>query len=685
MKYITHYIVFALVLLFSTQYSYAQSKSVKKGDSYYKKGEYYHALVSYNYARTEGESLDLNTQKKVANCYYQLNDIQNAFETFAAIQDKLTGEDVLTYAMVTHRFGAYEMAIEWYELAKKEGANPVKVNELIESCKWALNNNVFLDYRVNPSNIFTFGQSFGIQFYKGGVVYSSSSSDEGSKKVDKQGKTFLNLFYSELVDNQIQPGELFSKSLTFDYHIGAISFTSDYTTMYYTRSVRVKGGQSKLKIFKVIYDGKDWGNEMELPFNSDDYDCAHPAVSPDDKFLYFTSNMKGGYGGKDLYKVERLRGGSYGKVTNLGPDINTFGDEIFPFISKKNELYFASDGHLGFGGLDLYKADDVNGSWKNVSNLLKPFNTERDDFGYVQNPQDSNIGFLSSNRLGNGDSDAIFYVSYIGDGEEEKKEPEPEPEPEVGEVIKLEELPEEPVVEVAPQVVPEIVEPPVVDLSQYPSVFNPIIKSTLGNTPVEGIECQIIDDKTGAVIVSSVSNADGKYNLIIPDEYRKDGQEFELVFAKDGEFNTKRMIVNIMELEDLSKNGVFITPIFNDVELDDLSDMVLYYEGMELTEESVKTLGRLAAYMKNHPNVVIKLNSHTDARGSKLSNLNASQAMGDKVEGMLEERGINGDNMIPRGYGERYLVNKCKRGVVCDEADQLKNRRIEVVVWRINK
>ncbi len=680
MKNITKYIVFALVLLLSTQHSYAQSKSVKKGDSYYKKGEYYHALASYNYAKTEGESLDLNTQKKVANCYYQLNDIQNAFEAFAAIQDKLTGDDVLTYAMVTHRFGAYDMAIEWYELAKKEGVNPVKINELIESCKWALENNEFVDYRVNPSNIFTFGQSFGIQFYKGGVVYSSSSSEEGGKKVDRQGKTFLNLYFSELKDNEIQPGELFSKSLTFDYHIGAISFTSDYNIMYYTRSVRVKGGQSKLKIFKVEYDGKDWGGEIELPFNSDEFDCAHPAVSPDDKFLYFTSNRKGGYGGKDLYKVECLRGGTYGKVINLGPDINTFGDEIFPFISKDNELYFASDGHLGFGGLDLYRADNVNGSWKNVSNLLKPFNSERDDFGYVQNPQDPNRGFLSSNRLGNGDSDAIFYVSYMGNGEEEKTEEVPE----VGDVIKLEELPEEPVVEPEP-VTPVVVPEPVVDLSKYPSAFNPIIKSTMGNTPVEGVECQIIDDKTGAMISSSLSNTEGKYAITIPDDYRKEGQEFELVFAKDGEYNTKRMIVNIMELEDLSKNGVFITPIFNDVELDDLSDMVLYYEGMELTEESVKTLGRLASYMKNHPNVVIKLNTHTDARGSKMSNLNASQAMGEKVEGMLEERGISGDNMIPRGYGERYLVNKCKRGVVCDEADQLKNRRIEVVVWRINK
>ncbi len=673
MKHITKYLIFSVILFTCLQGTVAQSKSVKKGDGYYKKGEYYHALVSYNYARTEGEELDSNTKKKIANCYYQLNDIQNAFEYFASVQDDLSGDDVLTYAMVAHRFAAYDMAIEWYELAKKEGANAMKVNELIESCKWALANNEFdEDYRVNPSSIFTFGQSFGIQFYKSGVVYSSSSSEGNTKKIDKQGKAFLNLYFSELVDYEIQKGSLFSKSLNFDYHIGAISFTTDYNTMYYTRSVRVKGGQSKLKIFRVEYDGKDWGNELELPFNSDDYDCAHPAVSPDNKFIYFTSNKKGGYGGKDLYKVERLRGGSYGKVINLGPEINTFGDEVFPFVAKDYTLYFSSDGRLGFGGLDLYKAEYEEGAWKNVANMLKPFNSERDDFGYVQNPQNKNKGFLSSNRTGNGDKDAIFYVNFIGQEESD--------EPKVGEEIVLEELPEEKVEVVVPVVVA-----PVIIENTLPASFNPTIKSSMGNVPVAGIQCEIVDDVTGQVVATGISNSNGKLALTIPDAYRKEGQEFEVVFSKDGDYVSKRMIVNIMELEDLSKNGVTLTPVFNDVVLDDLSEMVLYYKNGELTADSEKVLGRLAAYLNANPNIVVKLNTHTDAKGSKLDNLLNSQSMGEKVEGMLVDKGVNDDSMIPRGYGERYLVNECKRGVVCDESEHQKNRRVEVIVWKVNK
>ena len=156
-------------------------------------------------------------------------------------------------------------------------------------------------------------------------------------------------------------------------------------------------------------------------------------------------------------------------------------------------------------------------------------------------------------------------------------------------------------------------------------------------------------------------------------------------FSKEGEFNSKRMILNIMELADLNDNGLSLTPIFNDDVLDDISGMVLYYVGTELTEESKKTLDRLATYLQNNPQIVVKLNSHTDARGSKLDNLFTSQRMGEKVEGMLMKKGVDGESTIPRGYGERYIVNKCKRGVLCSNEEQLKNRRIEVVVWRVKK
>ncbi len=675
MKNIARYIVFILVGFIGLQSINAQGKNIKKGDSMYKKGEYYQALLSYDKAKEDGEKINNQVKKRIANCYFQLNDIDNAFTTFNEVEDELTGEDLLTYAMTWHKIiGGYEFAIEWYEKAKAAGAHPTKVNELIESCKWALQNQQFNpDIRVNPSTVYTSGQSFGIIYYRDGVVYSSTSEDDDNKKVDKQGKAFLDLYYSDLINDEISDERrLLSENLQFPYHIGAISFTSDYNTMYYTRSVRVKG-DSRLKIYKVTYDGKDWGRSEELPFNSDDYDCVTPAVSPDDKFLYFVSNQKGGYGGKDIYRVERLRGGMYGKVVNIGPDINTFGNEEFPYLSKDNTLYFSSDGHYGFGGLDLFKAEYIDGKWKNPQNMMQPFNSVKDDFAYSINPKNPKRGFLSSNRSGNGDKDDIFYVEYLE--KEVPKEPEVVEEPEVGDVIDITALPEE----------TEEPAQPEVDLSSFPMAFSSKIKSTFNNEAAGGVKVEIIDDVTGEVIASAVSDAQGNFNIIIPDEYKKEGQEFELVFSKDGEFDAKRMIVNIMEIGDLNDKGISMTPVFNDTVLDDISDMVLYYDGDELLEESKKTLARLATYLQNNPQIVVKLNTHSDARGSKLDNLMKTQRMGEKVEGMLMERGVNGDATIPRGYGERYLINRCKRGVLCSEEEQQKNKRIEVVVWKVKK
>ncbi len=676
MKKIAQYIVFSMLLCLSALNVNGQSKSVSKGDNYFKKAEYYQALQSYLEAQNDGEKLSGDVLVKVGKCYFELNNIERALTTLIEVEDNLTTqEDFMVYAQVYQRSGLYAKedrgAIFWYEKALKAGANPVKVNELIKSCEWAAAHIENEPYRVNPSPIFTSGQSFGIQYYKKGVVYSSAS-EEGSKNVDRQGKSFLNLYYSDLVNDQIQKGSLFSKSLVSPYHIGAISFTSDFNTMYFTKVVRVKGGESRLKLFKVNYEGSDWGKEIELPFINDKFDYGHPAVSPDDKFLYFVSNIDGGYGGKDIYRVERLRGGMYGKVKNLGPEVNTYGDEVFPFISKDNVLYFSSDGHYGFGGLDIFRADYEDGSWKNVNNMLMPFNSVADDFAYVVSPNNPEKGFLSSSRTETGD-DVIFTVEFIG---QEDKPEVAEEVPEKGDVIALEDLPEEK---------PEVIEQPKVDLSAFPGVFSAKVKSTYNNLAAQGVKVDIIDDATGKVIATGVSDEKGVFNIIIPDEYRKEGQEFELVFSKDGEFNSKRMILNIMELADLNSNGLSLTPIFNDDVLDDISGMVLYYVGMELTEESKKTLDRLATYLENNPQIVVKLNSHTDARGSKLDNLFNSQRMGEKVEEMLMKKGVDGESTIPRGYGERYIVNKCKRGVLCSDEEQLKNRRIEVVVWRVKK
>lgn len=674
-------VLILLFLIIGSQFSIGQESEIKKGNVYFDRGEYFRALEYFNKAVAMDPNLDAGIQAKIGRCYYELNDVDNAFTAYSSIEDKLSGDDVFYYASTIHKFGFYEGAIEWYEKSKKEGANPVQIDELIKSCQWASENQQLAEYIVNPTTLFTFGQSFGIQYYRDGVVYSSASQAEG-KKVDRQGKEFLDLYYSEIKDGEIQEGaRLFSKDLKFEYHIGAISFTSDYKTMYYTKAVRVKGGRSVLKIFSVEFDGQNWKDEIELSINSDQYDVAHPAVSHDDKFLYFVSNKRGGFGGKDLYYAERKKNGSFGPVKNVGNKVNTFGDEVFPFISKENELYFASDGHIGFGGLDLFKAEFVNGKWDNVQNMMKPFNSEKDDFDYVIDPKDDRRGLLSSNRIGKGE-DGIFTV--VPRWYEKKKEVDLSDRAPIAGLENIhvkEKLLEQ---EHTPEIVEEP-EKPKVDLSKYPGALKTSFTSTFNGTPISGVNVKMTDANTGEVIGQALSNKNGGIEIEIPDKYKNDNQEFVVEMSKGEDYNSKRMIVNIMELEDVNNNGLMMTPIFNDSVLDEISGMVIPYRGNEITKEGKDILDRLAVYLKSNPNIVVKLNGHTEAKGNMITNLNNSQNIADKVEELLIEKGVDDENMIPRGYGERYILNKCKRGVYCNEKEHLKNRRIEVVVWRIKK
>lgn len=657
--------------------------TLRRAISQFERGEYYEALQYYKSLMDNDYKFDVEDRIRIAHCYYQLNNIDEALNIFLELEEEghqLSGYDLFVYAAVVHRFGFYDGAIELYQRARPQ--NPrlqSQIDELIASCEWALENDVYLtNVRVNPSSINTYGQSFGVQYYGDGIVYSSASSAD-SKNKDKQGKSFLSLYYSEMANDQITSTKLFSKNLLFPYHIGAISFTSDYKTMYYTKTVRIKGGDSRVKIYSVVWDGKDWINEREVPFNSDDFDNAYPAVSPDDKYLYFSSNRPSGYGRTDIWRVERKPNRTYGSPSNLGPRVNTFGDERYPFISKDNVLYFASDGHPGFGGLDLFKATFEGGIWSNVQNMLRPFNSEKDDFGYVINPKDPQKGFISTNRLGAEGEDYIFYVQYL-DEEPQVVVPEPEPEPEVVEVEVVEPVQKpDPVIEVVET--KPVVEEPKIDLSIFPSSLAGQVLSTFNGTALGDVNIVLADAFTGTVVGRATSSGNGRFSITIPDSYRREGQEFEISMSKP-DYNTRKFTANIMDLNEIAATGFSLTPIFKEADLNELSGIVIPYVGDDITPDGYNILDRVAAYLLANPNVVIKLNGHTDARGDRLNNLNISQRIAEKAEEYLLKKSVPDENIIPRGYGERYILNKCRRGKLCSDEEHLENRRVEVVVWR---
>ncbi len=667
-------ILLLLTLLMFGALANGQRNELKKAQEFLDNEEYYRALEYYNLASTKGAKFNTQTKINIARCYFNQKNLTEALTRYDELQEHLTGQDIINFASCWHQEGGFEIAIEWYEKAKTQGANPLDMNELIKACRWAMENGAFnRDVVVNPASLLVGDQSFGIQYYEDGVVYSAEKKGR-SKEVDRSGKGYLNLAYSKLIDGEIQEGSRsFSKNLESDYHVGATAFTSDYSRIFYTKPVRIKGGDSRLKIFTSVFDGEDWVDEKELSINSDDYNVAYPAISPDNKYIYYSSTQRGGYGGKDLWRAEIKPSGQVGKPENLGIKINTFGDEEWPYIDKDGNLFFASNGHLGFGGLDVFKAEKSADGFGEPVNLRQPINSGKDDFGYVINPNDPTRGFLSSNRLGNGSTDAVFTIAPPVEEEEDADAPP---------IFGLDEVPVVDMEEEAPvETTPEII--PIVDLSNYPAELSTKITSTFNGVVIPGVAVEIRDANNGTLIASGISGEDGRIAIVIPDEYKKEDQELEIKFSKGDEFNSKRMIVNIMEVDDINNNGLSLTPIFKDDVLDDIGTMIIPYEGNEITKEGLAVLDELATYLSLNPNIVVKLNGHTEAKGNRYNNLNVSQNIADKAEQILISKGINDDQMIPRGYGERYLVNKCKRGVYCSDSEHLINRRIEVVVWRI--
>lgn len=265
----------------------------------------------------------------------------------------------------------------------------------------------------NAGGINTENREFSPALYENVLVFVSQHK---SGPVDiKTGETYLELFFSEMDPNGVPvKRENYSLEINSELNEGPLTFSRQGDRIYFTRNNILKGiakknakGQTGLKIFEAARGPYDWENVRELPFNSDDYSCMHPALSPDGKKLFFVSNMPGGYGGMDLYFVEQISN-SWSKPVNLGAGINTDKNEVFPFFHESGLLFFASDGPNGFGGLDLFLIDISGRKWGKALNLGEPFNSIHDDFGLVLTA-DGKKGYFSSNRDGGAGKDDIYY------------------------------------------------------------------------------------------------------------------------------------------------------------------------------------------------------------------------------------------------------------------------------------
>jgi outer membrane protein OmpA-like peptidoglycan-associated protein len=495
--------------------------------------------------------------------------------------------------------------------------------------------NISEDYLLENVGFNSSYSDFGASI-NGSEIYFASSRAEEDDIYQWNQQPFLNIYKVKEGSSKVAKiqGDVNSK-----YHESSPVFTKDGKTMYFTRNNYFKGNFKKsnedvygLKIYKATLKDSLWTNIVSLPFNNDNYNVAHPALSVDEKKLYFASDMPGTRGSSDIFVVDINDDETYGEPENLGPKINTEGRENFPFVSNKNILYFSSDGHLGLGGLDVFKIEmnTLNEGSTGVQNLGKPINSPKDDFGYIIN-ETSGKGYISSNREGGkGDDDIYSFVK------------------------------------------------PLCFKNITGTVVNKKTQEALSNSDV------FVYDANRNLLKSLKSNDSGQFLFELScsertylieakkENYKDDFTDFSIKPNESAQLKLE------LKLEPAAaKVGTDLTLLLN------LKPIYFDYDKSYIRPDAEIELAKVIEYMKAYPNVKIDVRSHTDSRGKDTYNLELSNRRNKATrEYIIKKGGISPSRLTGRGYGETQLINRCTNAfkTICSEEEHQANRRSEFIV-----
>ena len=614
------YIIAALITLGGCSSSRLANSALKS----FEIGEYNNAIDKYldAYRKEKNPKKLVEFDYYLANSYWHIDEYKKAELRLRNLIKKEYPDSSITlkYAHALRYTQKYDEAIIYYQQFLDSFPNNQEALNGIESCKltpkWIENPTRF---EVTRERLLNSRDADFAPFYVGGldnnIIFTSTREGvQGKKKSAITGQRNTDLFKSNFdIQKQrwVKPTSIDEEMLiNTTFEEGAASFSKDGATMYFTRCKFDKKGSNGSSIFTAIRSKDAWSEAENMNILPDSLIAAHPAISSDGLTLYFVSEMEEGYGGKDIWKVDKLSEG-WGKPENLGPEINTPGDELFPFIRDNGELYFASDYHAGMGGLDIFKAtyttetDKKEGIWK-IENMQSPINSIDDDFGITFIPA-RDQGMFSSNRKGSLGDDLYSFV-----------------------------LP------------PKIfrMEGEIVDSETDSRVKNAYIR-------VIGTDGTML----------KIRSEDGKF------QYRM-APETEYIFAafKEGFLNSKQ-IISTKNFPD-SKNfeiELKLTP--TDVPI--VVDNINYEFGkFDLLPGSIKALDSLVNTLNVNPTIVVEIMSHTDYVGSSQFNSTLSQQRAQSVVNYLIEKGINPKRLVAKGYGKTWpkTVNR----IIAKEHDFLK-------------
>lgn len=634
--------IYTVGLLLLSFISFSQQKDTKlsKGDDLFEKRAYFKSIEVYEKVADKGyKSVELF--QKLGDSYFFNGDYVKANKWYS----QLFGLSKDIAPIYYYRYSQTLKTVGDTKNADSYLAQFAALNSTDSRSQHYLEDRDYLSkiedkslvYKIEDAGVNTSYSDYGTAIYQNKVIFTSSRvPDNKVKKDDWTSEYYSSLYTASLdKDNKLVDQQVFAKEVQTQYHESDPVFTKDGKTMYFTRSSvaknKKKGDRSfLLKIYKASFiDGK-WDNIKALEFNSDAYNCAHPALSPDEKMLYFVSDMPGGYGDTDLYKLPISGEMKSSNVVNLGSVVNTAGKETFPWIDQSNELYFASDGHLGLGGLDLFVTKIQNSEViDKVVNLGKPINSEFDDFGFVK-LDDLKVGFFTSNREGGQGKDDIYRFT-----EEES--------------------------------LPGVISGLVIDDET---------KEILANAKVA------IYDNSHDLIANTITDSSGRFKVDLQNKLvkgnlyaRADKENYEskeiIVSSKDVKSD---IIIGLVNPIKVIGSGSDLAIMLN------IKDIKFDLDKFNIRPDAEVELQKVLQVLNQFPEIKIAIGSHTDARHTNSYNLILSQKRANSTRAYLISKGISSERLTAKGYGETKLINKCSNGVECTEEEHQVNRRSEFVV-----
>lgn len=613
-----------------------------KADRLFTRFEYAKAAPYYEKLAAKKNKHETYALTRLGDCYRLTRNFEASAKWYgqAVAGEGAAAETYFNYGQVLRSLGRYdEAAAQFNHYAALNPADPrgkLFAGYSNEVKTWS--EPEFVYEIKNAESLNSEFSDFSPVYVNDGMVFTTDRmSKAGEKRYGWTGSYYLDLFYAPLKEDEksgaMQPGSpsLYSSFLNQPYHDGPATFPADFKTIFFTR-VENKAGKldssryytNRLKLYSSRFEDGKWSNPEPFFLNSDSYSVGHPALSADGNTLYFVSDMPGGFGGTDIYLVKK-QGEGWGPAINLGAEINTFGNEMFPYMHKDSVLYFSSDTHPGLGGLDIFKSVKNGDGWEKPENLKAPVNSPADDFGIVIS-NDNSQGMFSSNRPGGKGEDDIYMISIS---------------------------------------------------ERYPDsvLIAGVIRDKESMKALKNATIFVLNTETDEVMVLKTDN-EGRYSL-----NAKRGASL-VVKGIDKGYSPDCMSValDVMSKETGRENRDLLLGKYQVDQIFRLENIYYDFDKWNIRADAAVELDKVVNFLKDNPDIIVELGSHTDSRGSLKYNDRLSNRRAESAVDYIVAAGINKNRITAKGYGERNLMNKCADGVECTDEEHQENRRTEIKI-----